>query len=302
MKSSVRYRKDSQTEFVKVFSSLCVSKSIWEVWADFIAMSAIAISNTFDQQGPTHDIREQEYMSRIKRYPKAEQQIFSQLLTMTVDALENDPDQDFFGVLFMGLNLGSHWKGQFFTPYNICRMVAEIQLHNIEARIKEKGWVGIHDPCCGAGALLIAARNVMVREKLSPTSALFIAQDIDRTAALMCYIQMSLLGCAGYVVVADSLQYPLTGQGSSPLLISPTPEQEVWLMPALYDETWCARVQWERMRLALEGLGAVEGKKKPQVQDLVQARQKIEQPQVKLVDNPVPLPLNEGPGGQLTLF
>ncbi len=302
MKSAVRFRKDSQTEFVKMFSGLCSSKSSWEVWADFITMSAIAIANAFDQQGPTHDAREQEYMKTIQRYTKAEQQIFPQLFAMTVDALEYDPDQDFFGVLFMGLNLGSHWKGQFFTPYDICRMIAEMQLCNIEARIKEKGWVGIHDPCCGAGALLIAARNIMVQEKLGPTSALYVAQDIDRTAALMCYIQLSLLGCAGYVVVADSLCCPLAGAGNSPLLISPSPEQEVWLTPALYDETWCTRVQLERMRLVLESLDVLGSRKKSQVQNLVQAHQKIEQPEMKLESNPTSLTLNEGPGGQLTLF
>ena len=300
MRNAVRFRKDSQTEFVKKFSGLCSSKSSWEVWADFIAMSAIAIANAFDQQGLTHDAREQEYMGKIQRYTKAEQQIFPQLFALTVEALEHDPDQDFFGALFMGLNLGSHWKGQFFTPYNVCRMLAEIQLHSLEDHIKEKGWVGIHDPCCGAGALMIAARNVMVREKLGPASALYVAQDIDRTAALMCYIQLSLLGCAGYVVVADSLQYPLAGPGGSPLLISPSPEQEVWLMPALYDETWCGRVQLERMRLALKSLGVFGSANKSQVQDMEQAHPENEQVQTGLVNNPVLL--NEGSGGQLTLF
>lgn len=302
MKSAVRFRKNSQTEFVKTFSGLCNSKMSWEVWADFITLSAIAISNAFDQQGPTHDVREQEYLKTIQRYNKAEQQIMPRLLAMTVEALDDDPDQDFFGTLFMGLNLGDHWKGQFFTPYDICRMIAEIQLCSIEAHIKEKGWGGIHDPCCGAGALLIAARNVMVREKLSPTSALYVAQDIDRTAALMCYIQMSLLGCAGYVVVADSLRHPLAGQGNSPLLISQNPEQEVWLTPALYDETWCARVQLEKVRLALENMGVLASRKKQQVQDMVQASQQIEQPQAQPMSDPVSLSLSEGPGGQLTFF
>lgn len=300
MKSAVRFYKDSQIKFVKLFSGLCRSKSSWEVWADFIAMSAIAIVNTFDPQGPTHDTREQEYLKIIQRYTKAEQRVFPQLFAVTIEALEYDPEQDFLGMLFMGLDLGSHWKGQFFTPYDICRMIAKMQLCNIEARIKEKGWVGIHDPCCGAGALLIAARNIMVREKVGPTSALYVAQDIDRTAALMCYIQLSLLGCAGYVVVADSFRHPMMGRGNSPLLIAPTAEQEVWLMPALYDETWCARVQLEWMRLALESFGASSSRKNPQIQDMVQAHQKGEQTQVKLIGNPAPL--NEGPGGQLTLF
>lgn len=94
----------------------------------------------------------------------------------------------------------------------------------------------------------------MVRKKLGPTSALYVAQDIDRTAALMCYIQLSLLGCAGYVVVADVFRDPLVGLGKSPLLIAPTPEQELWLTPAFYDEIWPARIQWEKMRLTLKRL------------------------------------------------
>lgn len=297
MKSVIRFRKDSQTGFVKLFSELCNSKSNWEVWADFVAMSAIAISNAFDQKGPTHDAREQEYMRTIQRYAKAEQQIFPKLLAATVEALEAEPDQDFLGVLFMGLNLGDHWKGQFFTPYNISRMMAEMQLCGIESQLEKKGWVGINDPCCGAGALLIAARNIMVREKLAPTSALYVAQDIDRTAALMCYIQLSLLGCAGYVVVADTFRHPLAGYSNSPLLISPTREQEVWLTPALYDETWCARMQLEKMRLILEHLGKLdcEQETKPTGGDGKEASMS---PDVKAISQP----LNEGAWVQLKLF
>lgn len=114
MKSVIRFRKNSQTEFAKTFSSLCSSKSSWEVWADFIAMSTTAISNAFDQHGSTHDVREQEYMRTIRRYTDAEQQIFPQLLAITVEALEAEPEQNFLGELFVGLNLGNHWKGQFF--------------------------------------------------------------------------------------------------------------------------------------------------------------------------------------------
>ena len=33
-------------------------------------------------------------------------------------------------------------------------------------------------------------------------------------------------------------------------------------MPALYDETWATRIQWERMRLALEGLGIMQTSQK----------------------------------------
>ena len=302
MARAVRFRKESQTEFCKVFSGMCQTKSAWEVWADFVAMTALTLANAFDREGPTHDEREQEYIRTIKRYSKAEQEGFPKLFALTVEALEAEPDQDFLGEMFMGLDLGNHWKGQFFTPYNVCRMMAEITVTDLEARIEKRGWVGIQDPCCGAGALLIAARNTMVRQKLGPRNALYVAQDVDRTAALMCYIQLSLLGCAGYVVVGDSLLNPVVGPGKTPLLISPMPGQEIWLMPALYDEVWAARIQWERTWLALESLGIM--KSPPESGELEQPEPEPTPAPLKPAQapGPDPLPLNEGAGGQLTLF
>lgn len=294
MAKTVRFLKDSQVEFSKLFSELCRMKSSWEAWADFVAMSALTISNALDREGATHDEREQEYIRTIKRYSKVEQEIFPKLFAVMVEALEHNPDQDFLGEMFMGLNLGNHWRGQFFTPYNVCRMMSEITITDLEDRIEKKGWVGIHDPCCGAGALLIAARNTMVRQKRGFREALYVAQDVDRTAALMCYIQLSLLGCAGYVVVGNSLTNPLAG--ASPLLISPSPEHEIWLMPALYDEVWCARIQWERVKIALEGLEVMEAP-----QELA-PKETPQPPPQKTPAQPKPSPLIEGAGGQLSLF
>lgn len=285
----VQFRRESQAEFSKRFSTLCNTKSAWEVWADFVAMFACAISNALDKEGTVHDDREQQYQRIIKRYSERERLVFPQLLYLLVSALEDEPDQDFLGEMFMGLNLGNHWKGQFFTPYNVCRMIAEMQVDGIEARIERQGWAGINDPCCGAGALLIAARNAMVRRNIGPAGALYVAQDIDRTAALMCYLQLSLLGCAGYVVVADSLLYPAVGPGNSPLLLSPMPEQEIWITPALYMEPWPARIQRERMRLALENMGVMRTGSDP--------------PPKAPRDAPKPEEaFNESTGGQLTLF
>lgn len=294
MARTVRFRKESQTEFSKVFSRMCQTRSSWEVWADFVAMAAITISNAFDREESTHDDREQQYIRTIKRYTKAEQEGFPKLFALMVEALESEPDQDFLGEMFMGLELGNHWKGQFFTPYNVCRMMAEMQIDGIEERVERQGWVGISDPCCGAGALLIAARNVMVRQHIGPAGALYVAQDVDRTAALMCYIQLSLLGCAGYVVVADSLLNPVVGPGHSPLLLTPMPGQEIWITPALYMEPWPTRIQWERMRLALKSLGVMSTGADSPKEDK-QEPPKVEPPPTAQV-------FNEVAGGQLSLF
>ena len=39
---------------------------------------------------------------------------------------------------------------------------------------------------------------------------LVVGQDIDFTVAMMCYIQLSLLGVAGYIKVGNSLTEPMT--------------------------------------------------------------------------------------------
>lgn len=44
------------------------------MWADFVAMTALTISNAFNREGPTHDEREQEYIRTIKQYSKPEQE------------------------------------------------------------------------------------------------------------------------------------------------------------------------------------------------------------------------------------
>lgn len=247
-RKTVHFRKRSQAEFARQFTNLCNTKSSWEVWADFVTMSALSIANALDRQGETRDKREKEYLGIINRYTKTEQQIFPELLAKLVEALEEDPEQDFLGEMFMALELGSHWKGQFFTPYSICQLMASLTIDSRADQIAARGWTSINDPCCGAGALLIAARNEMMKRGLGPRQALYVAQDIDRTAALMCYLQLSLLGCAGYVVVGDALMQPSVSPTGSPLLITPAEGQEVWLMPAFYDDVWAYRVQFEKVK------------------------------------------------------
>lgn len=242
------FLKTGQKEFAKAFSALCDRQSSWQAWADFVDMAAIAISNAVDPT-ETRAKREQRYMDIIARYTPAEQKVFPELVKIMVDAMEANQNQDFLGDLFMALELGSHWKGQFFTPYDVCRCMAEIQIPGAKKEVEKKGWIGINDPACGAGALLIAARNVFVREGIGSDQALFVAQDIDHVAGLMCYIQLSLLGCAGYVVIADSLLYPIPSAGANPLYPAFNENHDVWFTPMWYSQAWTLRRMWYSLDL-----------------------------------------------------
>ena len=296
MAKAIRFLRQSQSEFYKLFSPLCGTHSAWEVWADFVSMSAVSIANVFDRQGPVHDDRERQYMETIRRYPKEEQKVFPRLLATMVMALEEDPEQDFLGEMFSALELNSHWKGQFFTPYNIGHLLAEATVDGVEERVERQGWVSVNDPCCGAGALLVAARNVMVRRNIPSTAVLFVAQDLDRTAALMCYLQLALLGCAGYVVVADTMQHPLTGD---PLYPGASTEQEVWYLPMFYHRVWQQRILWRRMDAILSGGSRAQ----PQTVAVESTADTLPPPSPpEPATPPLILELSATSTGQLTLF
>ena len=55
--------------------------------------------------------------------------------------LEENPDQDLLGVAYTKLGLGDAKRGQYFTPYNICKMMAKMMVGErgcLEAEIEER--------------------------------------------------------------------------------------------------------------------------------------------------------------------
>ena len=96
--------------------------------------------------------------------------------------------------LYMELNLGNHWKGQFFTQYHVCELMSRITIgEEVSEQIDKQGFVAINDCACGAGATLIAAANTLKdEESTTKRDVLFVGQDIDRVVGQMCYIQLSL--------------------------------------------------------------------------------------------------------------
>lgn len=229
-------------EFINVFHQLTYRHSPWEVWNDFVIMTACTISNTVDTAH--FNEREDLYLKTILKYEKSERELFPKLFDLTVDSLDNCLEQDFLGRMYMRLNLGSRNKGQFFTPYHVCEIMAEITLgNNLVDLIHKNGYISILDPCCGAGATLIAGIN-SAREQLSKANlnfqnhVLIVAQDIDPTVAMMCYIQISLLGVAGYVKVGDALSEPMTNGDTT---------ENYWFTPMYFSDVWVYRRMFRKM-------------------------------------------------------
>lgn len=194
-------------DFGDIFIRLSERHGRHEVWSDFVTMSACALSNAGDKR--FFQEREEMYLAAVKRYTKDEADMLAQMLGYVIMAFEENPEQDFLGEMFSGLNLHNEWKGQFFTPYHIGSFMAAINIESAKEELKQKDYITVNDCCCGAGCLLIAFANEARKAKIDfQNRVIFVAQDLDFTAAMMCYIQLSLLGCKAIVKVGNSLTDP----------------------------------------------------------------------------------------------
>lgn len=232
--------KQQYTEIVKLFNSLAGARQLWELWEDAVIMFATMLSNAVDKR--FYDKREEMFRNVAGKYSEKEIQTFLQIFAEIVNQLEAEPEQDFLGDLYMQLDLGSHWHGQFFTPYNVCKMMADLQLPD-ELSFEDAKAVTITDCACGGGALLIASahsyRQKMAKIGLNAQDFVCLyAQDLSMVAALMCYIQISLQGYAGKIKIGDSLLHPMldTDNGS-----------DIWYTPMWFSDVWIQRRAVERI-------------------------------------------------------
>ncbi len=213
-------KTDYIKEFIRILDKFNYRYSKWQVWNDFLYLASVSMANLF----PTAERKEREarYHEIWNKYPEELQQLLGQLLSIVIVALTENPKQDFLGTVYHRLQLHQVQKGQFFTPYHISELMAEIQFAGSDLdELKDKKYISVNDPACGAGALLIAYANAAKKHGINyQKDVLFVAQDIDQTAALMCYIQLSLLGCPAVIIIGDSLVKP-----------GMHPDNSVWFTP-----------------------------------------------------------------------
>lgn len=220
-------KPDWKKEFCKIINLFSRSLSIWSIFNDFLLLTALSFANTVKTE--KWNSREEKYLSIIHTYQEKDQKLFPQLLGCISLALIENQEQDFLGEIYALLNLQAEQKGQYFTPYQIARLMSELTYEDRSEDITSKGFISINDSACGSGVMLLAFANTARSHGLNPQEeVLFVGQDIDRTAALMCYIQLSLLGLPAYVIVGDTLLKP-----------GRHPDNDVWYTPAFYMNIQC---------------------------------------------------------------
>lgn len=117
---------------------------------------------------------------------------------------------DAWGDMFMELTPKGGYKGQFFTPVDICDLMAQCNIRTDTEPTTVCGAFGkrvtVSDPTAGSGRNLLASYAMFVRDKVCPP--FLVAEDIDPVCCKMCAVNMLVHGCFGEVVCHNTLSDP----------------------------------------------------------------------------------------------
>ena len=194
---------------MKAIQDIGYRHSNWQVFQDFLALSAISISNTVDWNNASK--REAEYMEIIKRYNEEERIKLAQSLGVLINEMtqeaENGGPYDILGSVFHGLELHNKYKGQFFTPFHICKFMGELTLGDlINEKIYRENYISVCEPCVGSGALVLGFASEMHARGMNYQRELCVtACDIDIKCVHMAYLKLGLFGIPAKIIHGNSL-------------------------------------------------------------------------------------------------
>lgn len=108
---------------------------------------------------------------------------------------------DYLGELYMQIEAGNKNAGQYFTPYDVSKFMAEITL----GELPDKPFI-LNEPCCGSGGMVVAAADELQSRGYNYTDKmLVVANDIDRHCVLMAYTQLSFAAVPAIVQWQNTL-------------------------------------------------------------------------------------------------
>lgn len=217
---------DYKKDIIQIIQEMAKSHSPYEIFADWTHLMALAIANSqavFFKDAVWRK-REEEYQSIASRYSEDDKKKFSEMLGMLSLIMENEIT-DVLGQIYMESGMGSKITGQFFTPFHLSVLSAQVGM---------AGYIDSHDdreiklqePSAGGGAMIIAAAKVLHEAGIDYQKRMrVIAQDLDWKGVYMCYVQLSLYGIKAKVVQGDTLSEPYDLKKTDPYHVLRTPAE-----------------------------------------------------------------------------
>lgn len=190
--------KKKKETFAGIIQDFTYHFELRSVFDDFLTMVLTTLCPN-PQTGLSHD--EDLYLETIRKYAQHDlRHLFPKMYAALVREME-DRAGSYLGNDVLGewyeTHLADGHKGQIFTPWPVCRLMAQIAYWdkaNAPKRLK------ILDPCCGSGRMLLAGSRVM------GTLHDYYGIDIDHTCVKMAAINLFFNGVFhGELMWGDSL-------------------------------------------------------------------------------------------------
>lgn len=150
----------------------------------------------WDQELEDKVLRVQENARDWKKYSEA--------LSILGGSLEKKPS-DFLGTFAGSCSALNTYMGQFFTPYHLCELMAQMTFGNEFLKPDSNHRITISEPAVGAGAMIIASTNILKKRGFQPWNYFVECWDLSQTAYRMAYIQLNLLGVPAMIVNGNTL-------------------------------------------------------------------------------------------------
>lgn len=184
-------------EVVKLLRANVGRRGIYDVFTDFVEVFALAIRNSIsplihdDEEGFAE--REESFEFIKRNYTDTEMGRFAEAFAHVTNIMEIEPC-DVLGRLYMQLEISDASMGQFYTPYDVAKLMAEMQVGELGQHFDTKPFVTVYEPACGAGAMLVAmsqalrVRGIDFQQRMHVT-----CEDLSLVAVHMVYIHLTLL-------------------------------------------------------------------------------------------------------------
>ena len=207
----IKYEKiPTINDIIKLLDTGSYKVGRHELLSDVFQCGAIAIANKFDKRQAKK--REETYLSIIKKYDKDTQQLITEIFAEISVLLLSQIDMgfaDYLGELYMLSETSNSKTGQFFTPYHVSKLCAEMSINKntVNEYIEKDKILTLNEPSCGAGGMIIAVIDILYnRYRLNYSRNLFVeCSDIDQRCVHMTYLQLSLVGVPAIVYQRDTL-------------------------------------------------------------------------------------------------
>lgn len=215
--------KEQTDEFIKLIGSGAFEKNDGEKFQDWVEAAYCAYAKlsalAMNDQARADDL-EARYMRIVDSYRDKDyiREVWVPLKEIAIEAVEPG-GCDFLGVvagLIGQLNAG---QGQFFTPFEVSRMLAQMQLTDMQPVIEKNGFLTLGEPACGSGGMIIAAADVVQQLGFNPMLTMLVeAWDVSYLAYCMCFLQLTWRGVTAHVVRGNSLSMKTFEEAWTPFI------------------------------------------------------------------------------------